>query len=96
MISDALATGAGLVLVMIYLVFIVALVALSIWLQWRILAKAGFNGALSLLILTGIGHLIIQLIMAFGKWPIETQLEALAGVRPATSAPPVGGPPVAT
>ncbi|HEY9084846.1 MAG TPA: hypothetical protein VIN40_02755 [Candidatus Tyrphobacter sp.] len=55
----------------IWMLFIVAIVALSIWFYWRIFTKAGFSGALSLLnLVPGIGPLICILILAFGEWPV--------------------------
>lgn len=93
--SNWMASGVAGTFILLYLCFIAALIAFSIWLWWRILAKAGYNGALSLLILTGIGGLIIQLILAFGKWPIENELEALRG-SPRPVAPTIGGPPMTT
>lgn len=95
--SNAAAASFVAVFVIAYIVFICALLALSIWIHWRILAKAGYNGALSLLILTGIGGLIIVLLLAFGHWPIEDELDRLrAGVRPAAPPGSIGGPPATT
>ena len=51
--------------------------AFSIWMWWRILEKAGFAGALSLLLLTGIGGLILQVMLAFSRWPMEDKIDAL-------------------
>jgi hypothetical protein len=56
--------------------------ALSIWFFWRIFAKAGYNGAISLVNLIGwLGGLICVLILAFGTWPNEQ--------RPAVTTTPV-------
>ena len=53
------------------------MVALFIWVYWRIFTKAGYSGALALLnLVPGIGPLICVLILAFGRWPIEDQLAA--------------------
>ena len=72
-----------------------AFLALFIWIYWRILARAGFNGALALLCLVpGIGGLIPILILAFGRWPIEDQLAAALAGRPMPTNPnPFAGPP---
>lgn len=75
--TDAATAGIVGVVMVAYGVFIIAVLALSIWLQWRILAKAGYNGALSLLALTGIGSIIPTIILAFGKWPLEAEIERL-------------------
>lgn len=48
---------------------------LSIVVQWRILSKAGFSGALSLInLIPGLGQLImagIWIWVAFSEWPLE-------------------------
>jgi hypothetical protein len=63
---------------LVYGLVILALVAFSIWVYWRIFAKAGYNGALSLLnFIPGVGPLICMIILAFGRWPIEDQLAML-------------------
>ena len=60
----------GAVGVIIIVLIVLALFAFGIWMQWRILVKAGFNGALSLLLLLGgIGFFIVQIILAFTTWP---------------------------
>jgi energy-converting hydrogenase Eha subunit B len=49
-----------------------AITALTVWLFWRIFAKAGFNGALGLLcLIPSVGIIICIVILAFGTWPIE-------------------------
>jgi hypothetical protein len=76
-------------------ILIVAMIVFSVWVYWRILEKAGYTGALALLALIPVGSLILLLILAFGKWPIETQIEAMgAGPRPVS--PTIGGPPMTT
>jgi uncharacterized membrane protein YhaH (DUF805 family) len=67
-------------------IFLVTL-ALVIVIQWRIAAKAGYNGALSLLLLVPMVNFIVLLIFAFGEWPIEAQLRAVRSG-------PGGGPPM--
>lgn len=88
---SAAATSAIMAFVFVYVIVLLALVAFSIWVYWRIFAKAGFNGALSLLnFVPGVGQLICMLILAFGRWPIEDQLAALQARGPlgATVPPP--------
>jgi hypothetical protein len=64
----------------VYVILIVAIVVFTLWVYWRIFAKAGYNGALSLLnLVPGVGPLICMLILAFGRWPIEDQLAMLQG-----------------
>ena len=92
--SSEAATGLVATLVMVYGIVILAIVAFSIWLYWRIFAKAGYNGALSLLnLVPGVGPLICILILAFGRWPIEDQLASLQGRGTFPSSPPPPPPP---
>ena len=51
------------------------IIALVIW--WRIFAKAGYSGAMGLLMFIPLANLIVLLILAFGKWPIEEEVERL-------------------
>jgi len=80
--------------VIVYCLILVVMVAVFIWIYWRIFQKAGYNGALALLnLMPGFGSLICILILAFGRWPIEDQLAAAsAGTRmpPPPPAPPPG------
>jgi hypothetical protein len=53
------------------LLFGIIIVAITVWLFWRIFAKTGMGGALSLLILIpGIGGLIAICVLAFGNWKV--------------------------
>ncbi|HEX9372592.1 MAG TPA: hypothetical protein VF897_16390 [Roseiflexaceae bacterium] len=47
----------------------------SIW--WKIFAKAGYSGALSLLMFIPVVNFILLLILAFGEWPIHRELRLL-------------------
>jgi len=78
-----------------YVIIICAIVVFSIWVYWRIFAKAGYSGALSLLnLVPGVGPLICVLILAFGRWPIEDQLALLQRGEGGRLPPPpgTGGP----
>lgn len=56
-----------------------AVLILSIVIWWRIFAKAGYSGAMGLLMFVPIANVIVLLILAFGRWPIEEELERLRG-----------------
>jgi len=61
----------------IILVFsIVGLVSIifTIIIYWRIFAKAGYSGALGLLMFVPIANIIMLCILAFGEWPIYREL----------------------
>ncbi|MGI5917990.1 MAG: hypothetical protein ACOX9A_16260 [Anaerolineae bacterium] len=59
--------------------FGLALLILSVVIYWRIFSKAGYSGALGLLMFIPIANLIALLILAFGTWPIEEELRRLRG-----------------
>jgi len=61
------------------------LIVLSFVVYWRIAAKAGYNGALSLLMIVPVVNFAILLIFAFTEWPIEQQLRSLK-----SGTPPIG------
>jgi uncharacterized membrane protein YhaH (DUF805 family) len=87
--SSAAAAGLIATFGLIYAILLLAIIAFSIWVYWRIFAKAGYNGALSLLnFIPGIGPLICMIILAFGRWPIEDQLAAAYGHPVSTTMPP--------
>ncbi len=56
-----------------------AVFILSIIIWWKIFAKAGYSGALGLLMFVPIANIIVLLILAFGRWPIEEELDRLRG-----------------
>lgn len=58
---------------------ILGLVLLQLIINWRIASKAGYEGALSLLMLVPLVNFIILLIFAFSEWPVQRRLRALAG-----------------
>ncbi len=87
--SSAAAASAIATFAVAYVIVIFAIIAFMIWLYWRIFAKAGYNGALSLLnLIPGVGQLICLIILAFGRWPIEDQLAALQGQPVSPRVPP--------
>ncbi len=51
------------------LLFIVVASAVIVVPFWRIFAKAGFPGALALLMLVPVANLIMLFILAFMEWP---------------------------
>ena len=59
-----------------YAIFIIILIVLGIIIYWRIATKAGYAGALSLLMLVPVVNLVIIILFAFTEWPIERELRA--------------------
>jgi hypothetical protein len=56
------------------IILAISVIYLALW--WIILAKAGYPGALSLLLifLPGFGEWILLLILASGEWPVKREL----------------------
>lgn len=74
---NATLTSFGLIFGIIALVSII----LTIVIWWRIFSKAGYSGALGLLMLVPIANLVMILILAFGEWPIQAELNQLRMMR---------------
>jgi len=92
--SSAATAGFVATVMLVYSIVLLALIAFTIWVYWRIFVKAGYNGAMSLLnLIPGVGQLICMIILAFGRWPIEDQLAALRGGFPGAPMPPQSPPP---
>jgi len=72
----ALGGAAMLVSLLVGLVFLV--LAVIVW--WRICAKAGYSGALGLLMFVPVANVILLLVLAFGTWPIEEEVRRLRDV----------------
>jgi hypothetical protein len=80
-----------------------ALMALLIYLYWRIAEKAGYNGAWSLLTLVPLGHIVLLILFAVSEWPLEAEVRRLrvvvggraqaAPFPPTPPAPPAPMPP---
>jgi heme/copper-type cytochrome/quinol oxidase subunit 2 len=82
--------GAGLI---IYLVISLVLLVFAVIVWWKIFSKAGYSGAMGLLMFVPIANLIVLLMLAFAEWPILRELKALRqnqarGPMPMYSAPP--------
>jgi uncharacterized membrane protein YhaH (DUF805 family) len=54
-----------------------AMVVFSILIYWKIFSKAGYSGAMSLLMLVPIANIVVICILAFGEWPIYRELNQL-------------------
>ena len=80
--SDQSAQTAGAIIgttLLISAIITVAVLVFYIFIFWRICAKAGYSGALSLLnLIPGVGTLILLCILAFGTWPNQ-QMPPMGG-----------------
>ncbi len=59
---------------LIFGLIMIASIVFSIIIWWRIFSKAGYSGAMSLLMFVPIANLIILCVLAFGEWPILREL----------------------
>ena len=50
---------------------VIFILVLYVWPLWRIVRKAGYPGALSLLTFIPIVNIIMFWVFAFVKWPVE-------------------------
>ena len=59
------------------LIFSVVAIIFSAVVYWRIFSKAGYSGAMGLLMFIPIANIIVLCILAFGEWPIYKELNFL-------------------
>ena len=64
-----IAPGAAELTLLIPLLFLPFAVILPTIAFWKICSKAGFSGALGLLMLVPIANIILPLYLAFAEWP---------------------------
>ena len=69
--------AAGTTFFLVTTIISVALIIFAIVIYWRIFAKAGYSGALGLLMFIPIANIIVICVLAFGEWPIYRELNAL-------------------
>jgi hypothetical protein len=58
-----------LIIILIVIPFALLMAILPVVAFWKICSRAGFNGALGLLMLVPIANLILPLYVAFAQWP---------------------------
>jgi hypothetical protein len=59
--------------------FAIASVVLTLMINWRVAAKAGYHGGMSLLLLIPFVNLAALIMFAFTTWPIERRLAVAEG-----------------
>lgn len=74
----------------IFWIFVLAVIIFIIVLYWRIATKAGYSGALSLLMFIPLVNLVMLILFAFSEWPIQQRLRALEANSYVPPAPPPG------
>ena len=58
-------------------IFGLIVIIFAVIIYWRIFSKAGYSGALSLLLFVPIANIIVLCVLAFGNWPIYKELNYL-------------------
>jgi hypothetical protein len=87
--GQAAAIGGTFLLISLLIGLVVAVFSIFCW--WKIFSKAGYSGALSLLLIIPIANLVVFLILAFGEWPILAELNARRQQASYPPAQPGGG-----
>ncbi len=86
--AELIAGGIGLIIVL-FVALLMLVLTVIIW--WKIFSKAGYAGAMGLLMLVPLVNFIMLLVLAFGQWPIHRELEHLkqrhGGSQPQPPAP---------
>ena len=89
--EETIAAIGGLVVVLVVLFVGLVYTVVKAVIFWKVFAKAGYSGALGLLMLIPIVDVIMAFVLAFGQWPIRRELEHLkqwhAGSQPPAPAP---------
>ncbi len=81
--TSAAQAASGILLVISIISLAFTIFFIIIW--WKIFAKTGYSGALSLLLFVPIANIIVLCVLAFGEWPIYqelNQLRQMVGSRP--------------
>ena len=86
----------GIVLVLFILFIVLVCLVLKAIICWKIFSKAGYSGAMGLLMLIPVVDIIMVFVLAFGQCPIHRELEHLkqwhAGSQPPEPHPPAPTP----
>ena len=70
-------TGALTGIILSSVIFGMLVIIIAVVIYWRIFSKAGYNGAMGILMLVPIANIIVLCILAFGEWPIYKELKYL-------------------
>jgi heme/copper-type cytochrome/quinol oxidase subunit 2 len=89
--TDAQIQAALMIYIVVVVVICLVSIVFSIVIYWRIFSRAGYSGAMSILMLIPIANLVALIILAFGEWPILRELNMLrqqVGSQPPSQYPP--------
>jgi uncharacterized membrane protein YhaH (DUF805 family) len=74
--SQTAAAAAG-TSILIAMIFGLAVAVFMVIVYWKIFSKAGYSGALGLLMFIPIANIIVLCVLAFGNWPVLQELNLL-------------------
>lgn len=75
--TGTLDTGAATGIVLFSVIFGLAAIIFAVVIYWKIFSKAGYSGAMGLLMFVPIANIVVLCILAFGEWPIYKELNYL-------------------
>ena len=75
--TGTLDTGAATGIILFSAIFGLAAIIFSVVIYWKIFSKAGYSGAMGLLMFVPIANIVVLCILAFGEWPIYKELNYL-------------------
>jgi hypothetical protein len=70
-------TGALAGIIISSVIFSLVAIIFAVVIYWRIFSKAGYSGAMGLLMFVPIANIVVLCILAFGQWPIYKELTYL-------------------
>jgi hypothetical protein len=70
-------TGALTGIILSSVIFSLIAIVFAVIIYWRIFSKAGYSGAMGLLMFVPIANIVVLCILAFGTWPIYKELNYL-------------------
>jgi hypothetical protein len=70
-------SGALTGIILSSVIFSLIAIVFAVIIYWRIFSKAGYSGALGLLMFVPIANIIVLCVLAFGTWPIYKELNDL-------------------
>jgi hypothetical protein len=71
------AAGIFAALGVVWLLFVLGMLLLLVIVWWKLFSKAGYSGALGLLMFVPIINFIMMLFLAFSDWPVLKEVRSL-------------------
>jgi len=75
--TGTLDTGTLTAIILSSVLFSLVAIIFAVVIYWKIFSKAGYSGAMGLLMFVPIANIVVLCILAFGEWPIYKELNYL-------------------